>query len=45
METSGRSSEDVHRKMSLDVRLQDLCVKALRSRGLNNPTEPFGVGI
>lgn len=31
--------------MSLDVRLQDLRVKALRSRGLNNPIDPFGVRL
>lgn len=36
MKTSGRSTEDAGKKMSLDVRLQDLCVKALRKRGLKS---------
>lgn len=38
-----RSSKDAHRKMSLDVRLQDVHVKALRLRGLRNDIVPFGM--
>lgn len=37
------SSKDAHRKMSLDVRLQDLYAKALRLRGLKDYIVPSGV--
>lgn len=43
MKTSLRSSKDDHRKMNLDVKLQDLYAKALRLRDLKNYTVPFGM--
>lgn len=38
-----RSSKDAHRKMSLDVKLQDLHAKILRLRDLKNYIVPFVV--